>query len=320
MPHVSIGLPVYNYAQFVGNAIEGVLAQTYEDFELLICDNASTDGTGEICREYAERDPRIRYFLHPENIGAARNFNSTFERSSGEYFKWLAADDGIEPEFLAKAVAVLDADPTTVNACSWYYNRVESRDETVPFDTDHSLMSDRAYDRLRLLLERLPCPLASIWGLFRRETLLQTELIRPIVGADTCLLVDLALHGKTHQIPEHLLFFRDHEEAYHYIKRKSDHREGRTEAAWFDPANRSRSYYPYWRRLREYMASAWRCDASRLERLQMVLYLPRNFARKYPSLMMAELCEGFGLYPTYRRLVRLVKGRSRRPSSGPVDR
>ncbi|MCP3919680.1 MAG: glycosyltransferase family 2 protein [bacterium] len=319
MPRVSIGLPVYNYAQFVGNAIEGVLAQTFEDFELIICDNASTDRTGEICQRYAERDARIQYHRHPENIGAAANFNSTFEKSSGEYFKWLAADDGIEPGFLEKAVAVLDADPTVEIACSWYYNRDEARDETLPFDADHSLTSDHAYPRLRTLLERLPCPLASIWGLYRRDTLQQTELIRPIVGADTCLLVDLALKGRTHQIPEHLLFFRDHNEAYHYIRRKTDHREGRTEAAWFDPTNRARTYYPYWRRMREYMRSAWRCDAPRLERIRMVLYIPRNFARKYRSWMIAELFEGLGLYSMYRRLARLFKRPAPSTSQPPAD-
>ena len=78
-PRVSVGMPVYNGERYVKAALDAVLAQTFRDFELIISDNASTDATGEICREYAARDPRIRYSRNNENIGAARNGNRTIQ-------------------------------------------------------------------------------------------------------------------------------------------------------------------------------------------------------------------------------------------------
>ena len=80
-PRVSIGLPVYNGDNFVGQAIESLLAQTYEDIELIVSDNASTDGTEDICRTFAAQDERVRYFRNAENIGLVRNYNQTFTLS-----------------------------------------------------------------------------------------------------------------------------------------------------------------------------------------------------------------------------------------------
>ena len=85
-PKVSVGLPVFNGKRFVAEAIESILAQTFDDLELVISDNASTDGTEEICRAYAEKDERVRYVLNSENLGAAYNYNQTFHLSSGTYF------------------------------------------------------------------------------------------------------------------------------------------------------------------------------------------------------------------------------------------
>ena len=90
---VSLGIPVYNGERFVATAIKSVLDQTFTDFELIVCDNASTDQTPEICQEFARKDSRIRYLRQEINIGAKANFNRVFEYARGEYFKWIAADD-----------------------------------------------------------------------------------------------------------------------------------------------------------------------------------------------------------------------------------
>jgi glycosyltransferase involved in cell wall biosynthesis len=81
---------------------------------LIIADNASTDDTPAICAAYAARDPRLRLIRHERNIGAARNFNLVFERSSGKYCKWAAHDDPIDPRFLERCVAALEAQPDGV--------------------------------------------------------------------------------------------------------------------------------------------------------------------------------------------------------------
>ena len=113
-PRVSVGMPVYNGQRYVKAALDSVLAQTFRDFELFISDNASTDATEEICREYAARDPRIRYSRNDENIGSARNGNRTIQLATGEYFKSAHHDDLCAPEFLARCIEVLEQHPAAV--------------------------------------------------------------------------------------------------------------------------------------------------------------------------------------------------------------
>lgn len=110
-PTISIGMPIHNGAWCMRPAIDSVLAQVRGDFELVISDNASTDETGAIAREYAERDSRIRYLRQPTNIGPSANFRQVLEQATAPYFAWLAADDRWEPGFLQALVPVLEADP-----------------------------------------------------------------------------------------------------------------------------------------------------------------------------------------------------------------
>ena len=107
---LSIGMPIYNGDEFLKEAIESLLNQTFEDFEIIISDNASTDQTQQICRYYADLDPRIRYYRCKENLGAAWNYNRVFELSYGEYFKWAAHDDYCAPSFFERCVEALDRD------------------------------------------------------------------------------------------------------------------------------------------------------------------------------------------------------------------
>jgi glycosyltransferase involved in cell wall biosynthesis len=111
---VSIGMPVCNGAKFITEALDSILNQTFENFELIVSDNASTDETGKICREYMAKDSCIRYYRSKQNFGAAWNFNHVFKLSSGKYFKWAAHDDVIAPDFPLKCVEVLERDPSVV--------------------------------------------------------------------------------------------------------------------------------------------------------------------------------------------------------------
>ena len=113
-PRVTIGLPVYNSERYVRQSIESLLAQSYFRFVLIISDNASTDGTQQICQEFAKADPRVRYYRNPVNIGNPGNFNRVFELATTPYLKWATADDFWEPTFVERAVEVLDKDPTVV--------------------------------------------------------------------------------------------------------------------------------------------------------------------------------------------------------------
>ncbi len=113
-PRVSVGLTVYNGEPFLAETLDSLLAQTFEDFELIICDNASTDRTAEIVGDYAARDARIRYVRHPRNFGASGNERRAFALSRAPYFRWSGADDLYAPESIARCVEVLDRDPRVV--------------------------------------------------------------------------------------------------------------------------------------------------------------------------------------------------------------
>ena len=117
-PRVTVGVPVFNGESFLAETLDSLLNQTFSDFEIVISDNASTDRTEEICRAYAARDPRIRYYRSDANRGAAWNHNRVFELARGEYFKWNSADDLCAPEFLARCVAALDEDASAIMVCS----------------------------------------------------------------------------------------------------------------------------------------------------------------------------------------------------------
>jgi glycosyltransferase involved in cell wall biosynthesis len=110
-PIVSIGMPVYNGAAFIRQALDSLLSQTFIYFELIISDNASTDATETICLEYAKTDARIRYIRQPINIGIIENFRFVLNAASSEYFMWAAADDRRDPFFLKHAITVLESDP-----------------------------------------------------------------------------------------------------------------------------------------------------------------------------------------------------------------
>src|ERR1700733_4849510 len=103
-PRVSIGMPVRNGQKYIREAIDSIIAQTFTDWELIVCDNASTDATEEIVREYAQRDPRVPYHRNPQDIGPANNHNVGVAMSRGEYFRWHAHDDMIAPRYLEECV------------------------------------------------------------------------------------------------------------------------------------------------------------------------------------------------------------------------
>lgn len=117
-PQVSIGMPVYNGGKFIREALDSLLAQTFTDFELIISDNASTDATELICREYAARDLRIYYVRHEANRGAPANFQFVLDKARGEYFMWAAADDVRSPDFLELNYSFLEKHPDYVTSTS----------------------------------------------------------------------------------------------------------------------------------------------------------------------------------------------------------
>ncbi len=110
-PKVSVCIPTYNHAQFIEDAIGSVLVQTFDDYELIVIDNCSTDNTQEIVVPYLSRNPRIKYVRNDRNIGLGRNLNRCLNLATGKYVKILLADDVLEPACLEKSVKALDDHP-----------------------------------------------------------------------------------------------------------------------------------------------------------------------------------------------------------------
>jgi glycosyltransferase involved in cell wall biosynthesis len=117
-PLLTIGVPVFNAERHLRGALDSIQAQTFQEFEVVISDNASTDGTEEIARSYVRLDPRFRYRRNRSNLGAARNYNLLFQESSTRYFKWMPHDDVMAPTYLSRCADALDRRPSAVLATS----------------------------------------------------------------------------------------------------------------------------------------------------------------------------------------------------------
>jgi len=272
-PRVSVGLPVYNGEPYLQLAIDAVLSQTFEDLELIVYDNASDDNTEQICRAAARGDRRVRYQRHDRNLGASRNFNLTFRAARGEYFRWMSADDEIDPACLDLCVEQLDNDPSAV-LCHTQVRVIDRHgadrgDFEYPLDhADHPQPSRRfrdALDRDRWCFE--------VFGLIRSDALRRTRLLDRYVGSDRVLRAELALLGRYRLVAEPLFRNRDHPDRS--VRALPAHH---LRGAWFDPALEGRRLFPHWRILSEYARAiarapvGWsekgRCDAALLRWLR----------------------------------------------------
>ncbi len=107
-PKLSIGMPIFNAEKFLRNRLDSILSQTFFDFELIISDDASTDSTSNICREYLLKDKRIRYIRQEQNIGMSANFYFVLDKANAKYFCWAAQDDITLSGFIEKNIDALD--------------------------------------------------------------------------------------------------------------------------------------------------------------------------------------------------------------------
>jgi glycosyltransferase involved in cell wall biosynthesis len=216
VPKVSICIPTYNRAQILPYAVNSVLAQTYEDFELIICDDASPDETPTVVQQWD--DPRIRYLRHPQNIQRSRNMRAGFEAAQGEYFIKFDDDDALTPTFLEKTVAVLEANPQVDFVCTdhWVINARHQRDQAATEANSAKWGKDRLQTGViaDLLLETFGYQSLQVGStLFRKACLTAVDFMR--FEADGCedfdLLVRLAIANYTgYFIAERLMEYRFH--------------------------------------------------------------------------------------------------------------
>ncbi|MEA5533689.1 glycosyltransferase family 2 protein [Crocosphaera sp. XPORK-15E] len=216
MPKVTVCIPTYNRSHFLIYAVNSVLNQTYKDFELIICDDASPDDTPQVVEGF--NDERIRYIRHPKNIGRSRNMRSGFEASQGEYFIKFDDDDALTPEFLEKTVTILDENSTVNFVCTshWIINKNHERIESATKENVTRWGKDKIKQGIIQDLDWQTFYHQSLQvgsTLFRHNCLKEVDYMRP--QADGCedfdLLVRLALIGKIgYFLPEFLMEYRFH--------------------------------------------------------------------------------------------------------------
>jgi glycosyltransferase involved in cell wall biosynthesis len=204
-PRVSIGMPVYNGAATLRRAVDSLLAQTFTDFELVISDNASTDSTSEICRDYEARDPRVRCVRQLRNLGSVPNFAFVLNEARAPFFMWAAADDRWDPRFIEANLEVLDSHPDVIASVSRVTFLGENPHPSEIAGTS-PLMGTPAENLERYL--RNPAGNSRFYSLFRTHVLRDCCRGEAFLAADWAIVACTLAHGKYAEVPEHL-FFRE---------------------------------------------------------------------------------------------------------------
>jgi glycosyltransferase involved in cell wall biosynthesis len=277
-PRLTIGLPVYNAERLLPRALDSLLAQDFEDFELIISDNASTDGTRELCASYAAKDARIRVVRNDRNVGVFPNFNQVVKLARGEYFKWAAHDDWCDPRFVGRCVEVLDGNPEVV-LCHTQSTQVD--EEGNPLVVNFRPLDVRApspEERFRTVIWS-PGAVYPIYGVIRTQALRRSGLFRSHSGADRVLIAELSLLGQIWQVPE-LLFFDSNT-----VSARDDRRP-----SFFDSSRKDRPPFKHWRVCASHLAVVLRStQLTGGQKLRLVGAVLDRYAVKNARPMLADI-------------------------------
>ena len=285
-PVISVGMPVFNGERYVASSIQSILDQTYTDFELIISDNASTDRTMEICQDFADKDSRIRYCRHSDNMGAARNYNYLVEIARGEFFRWSNADDLCAPELHQRCLDALLADSTAVLS----YGKTELIDQDGAtldkYDDNLDLPQDSPSERFTRFFEQVGLTNA-IYGLMRTAALRQTDLFGDgsLPSADVKFMAELTIQGKFVEIPQLLFYRRMHPDALSYDLDDDD----RQTNFWRAKATPFR--LPKLRQHLHLLRSAWKAGVSLGEKFRISMYILRRINWQRTQIMAEVMTE-----------------------------
>ena len=276
-PRLTIGLPVYNGQNYLAESLDALLGQTFEDFELVISDNASTDGTAAICRRYEKLDSRIRCIRQLHNIGLAPNHNLLLEQARGELLKWASHDDLYARDLLERCVEALDEHPHVVLAHSWTAMIDGSGNVTRALEYPLATASPRTPERFRSML--FDNGGDDDGGVIRTEVLRRTAVKNSYHHADRTTITEVGLHGPFYQVPDWLYFRRDHPE-----RAERACPTVRTRCANMDPRRADRLRHPLVRLYGEYVwayvAAIRRAPMASADRRACYLYLAQWIASR----------------------------------------
>jgi len=243
-PSIAIGMPVRNGEKYLEAALDALRNQSFNDFEVLISDNASTDRTAEIAESVCRADSRFRYRRQSENLGASGNYNYVFHHTNAPYFKWATHDDLLAPAFLEACLEALEADASKeVLAFSRVVRIDEAGTELGSYPRPVRRGGESPSSRLEALIgpgdhqETLLHMCFPGLGLIRRSALEHTSLIANMPRSDNLLLVELALLGGFAELEGELYLRREHDEGSVIAAEKAARGADieRQLAQWFDP-------------------------------------------------------------------------------------
>ncbi|MEM6782478.1 MAG: glycosyltransferase family 2 protein [Bacteroidota bacterium] len=238
-PTVAIGLPVYNGERYLEQTLRSLLAQTFEDFVLVVVDNASTDATEELVLAAMRRDERVRYVRNDENVGASKNHNRAFaacRRFDAPYFRWAAYDDLLHPTYLEETVTALKASPEAVLV----HPAVRLIDDTgagLPYDAPRGgyalpgggIWPYRLSDTDALSapdpVVRYAASLGSGPAVYVTHGLIRTDALKQtsgylLHGVEDVLMAELALRGPFVRLSAPLFEMRMHPGSTHHMSRE----------------------------------------------------------------------------------------------------
>ena len=168
MKLVSIGMPVFNDKHFLSKSIESIINQSYNNFELILSDDCSSDGSAQICEKFVRKDKRIKYIKQEKNIGISRNMEFLLRQATGEYFMWAGNDDLWHSDFILLHVNALESSPIAISAfCPYHF--IDEDDKILQYPPPRNCSYESRFSSIRLL------KLTYFWddgfgyGMFRRE-------------------------------------------------------------------------------------------------------------------------------------------------------
>ena len=204
-PQLTIGLPVYNGAATIRDALDMLLDQSYSNFVLVISDNQSSDDTAEICRDYVARDARVRFIQQPRNLGPAMNFRSVLFEAHTPYFMWAAADDAWAPDFIERHISFLARNPDYVMSQSRVLFTVDGQPSHVATGT-YALRGSPRSNAARYYTN--PADNSRYYGVYRTSALQAVFPPRSFYGLDWAVASGTLRFGRHNEFDD-ILMMRD---------------------------------------------------------------------------------------------------------------
>ena len=285
-PRMTVGVPVYNAQQFLAETLDHLLSQSFADFEIVISDNASTDATQEMCRQYAKLDSRIRYSRSEINRGLAWNFNRTLELARGEYFTWNASDDVGLPAHLERCVQALDAQPATalalarvqlIDAMGRVVGELEDRDLALS-DPDPAV-------RAREYSKRQAFHCIGYGGVMRTSVLRGFGGLPDYYGGDLILGLRMAIAFPFAVLDEQLYQARRHPAQSSNLQTASIDQQ----VTQFADGRRTLLYLPQWRMNAEMMGCALTSPIPPLARAQSAVAVLTGWTLPHWRLLLFDI-------------------------------